>query len=83
MDRRVFLRFLSYGLLVAAGLLPKRVEASHPGEKDRPTPFVFGQPDFCPRELRPATRGKKTVRPRLSSPRSNTAGEIGIRIRWQ
>jgi len=43
MDRRVFLRFLSYGLLVAAGLLPKRVEASHPGEKDRPTPFVFAQ----------------------------------------
>ena len=43
MDRRAFLRFLSHGLLLAAGLVPKRVEASHPKEKGRLTQFVFAQ----------------------------------------
>ena len=43
MDRREFISILSYSLLVAAGLAPKRLEASHPREKGRLTPFVFAQ----------------------------------------
>ena len=37
------MRFLSYGLLAAAGLLPKRGRAGQTGEKERLTPFVFAQ----------------------------------------
>lgn len=43
MHRRDFIRVLWYGLLLAAGLLPKRVEAAQPGEKANFTRFVFAQ----------------------------------------
>ena len=37
------MRFLSYGLLLAAGPAPKRSDASHPKEKNHLTQFVFAQ----------------------------------------
>ncbi len=43
MDRREFVRVLSYGLLVTAGLAPKRVEANHPWKRGRSIQFVFAQ----------------------------------------
>ena len=43
MHRRDFLRMISYGLLLAAGLSPRRVEAGQPGEKGNLTRFVFAQ----------------------------------------
>ncbi|MFQ5903567.1 MAG: DUF4159 domain-containing protein [Candidatus Binatia bacterium] len=43
MNRREFLRILSHGLLMAAGLAPKRLEASHPMKRGRPIQFVFAQ----------------------------------------
>jgi hypothetical protein len=43
MDRREFLRLLSHGLLLGAGLVPKRLDANHPRERGRPVQFVFAQ----------------------------------------
>ena len=43
MHRRDFIRMLSYGLLLAAGLSPKRVAAGEPGAKGNLTRFVFAQ----------------------------------------
>lgn len=43
MTRREFLRILSHGLLLGAGLLPKTIKASHPRESGNLTRFVFGQ----------------------------------------
>lgn len=43
MNRREFIRILSHCLLVAGGLVPKRLAASHPGETRRPIQFVFAQ----------------------------------------
>ena len=43
MQRREFIRILSHGLLMAAGLAPKSLEASHPRERKRPIQFVFAQ----------------------------------------
>jgi len=43
MDRREFIRFLAQGFLLAAGLAPKRLEASHPLEAPRSIQFVFAQ----------------------------------------
>jgi len=43
MDRRDFIRMLFHGLLAAAGAAPRRLEASHPGEKRRSAQFVFAQ----------------------------------------
>src|ERR1044071_7725525 len=40
MDRRVFLRLLSYGWLAAAGLAPRSARAA---QAQRPIQFVFGQ----------------------------------------
>ncbi|MGH7772510.1 MAG: DUF4159 domain-containing protein [Candidatus Binatia bacterium] len=43
MDRREFIRILSHCLFLAAGLVPRRVAASHPREVKRPVQFVFAQ----------------------------------------
>lgn len=43
MNRRHFIRILSYALLAARGLVPHRVQASHSGDKLRPVQFVFAQ----------------------------------------
>lgn len=46
MKRRDFIRILSYGLMMAAGLVSRRTEASHPREKGRFTQFVFAQVQY-------------------------------------
>ena len=56
MDRRAFLRLLSYGCLAAAGLAPRRGLAAQPQERPRPIQFVFAQlkyrgGDWNPHEL--------------------------------
>jgi len=56
MNRREFLRTLSYGLLMANGISPKGLHASHPREEDRSIQFVFAQVkyrggDWNPRPL--------------------------------
>lgn len=43
MKRREFIRAIAHGLLLAAGLAPRRAGASHPREKGRLTLFVFAQ----------------------------------------
>ena len=43
MDRRAFLRFLSYGCLAAAGLLPRKADGAQALERARPIQFVFAQ----------------------------------------
>ena len=43
MDRRLFLRLLSYGCLAAAGLAPAKVRASHARDPRKPIQFVFAQ----------------------------------------
>jgi hypothetical protein len=43
MNRRDFIRVLSYFLLVGAGLGHKKLYASHPKAKERTHPFVFAQ----------------------------------------
>lgn len=43
MNRRNFIRILSYGLLAASGLAPKKASASHARERGRAIQFVFAQ----------------------------------------
>ncbi|MBI2360473.1 MAG: DUF4159 domain-containing protein [Deltaproteobacteria bacterium] len=43
MHRRDFLRLLSFALLAASGLAPRRAGAAHPRERSRPLQFVFAQ----------------------------------------
>jgi hypothetical protein len=43
MDRREFLRLLSYGCLAAAGLAPAKSRAGQAQERERPIQFVFAQ----------------------------------------
>ncbi|MBI2996924.1 MAG: DUF4159 domain-containing protein [Deltaproteobacteria bacterium] len=43
MNRRDFIRILSYALLGATGLAPRKATASQPHERGRPTQFVFAQ----------------------------------------
>ncbi len=56
MNRREFLRTLSYGLLMANGIWPRGLHASHPREGERSVQFVFAQiryrgGDWNPRPL--------------------------------